>query len=140
MKTVRLSKLALVVIGSLCAIASYTQCLDLEPQCNGCPCITNCRSGCGVVLYEYKKNRWCQRCGCMPSHEIKELERERGRERELERERESGFCDGCPCMGVCEPKCGIIQYEYKKKKWCQKVNSLLHLLSDIYKVFFFFYM
>ncbi len=114
-RTVRLSNLALVAI--ICFMASRARCQDFEQLCNGCPCITNCRAGCGVVAYEYKTNKWCQRCGCT-EHDLRESERER--EREQEREREKALCpDGCPCMGVCPHKCGVVLYDYKNRQ-CQK--------------------
>jgi hypothetical protein len=29
------------------------------------------------------------------------------------------LCDGCPCIGLCKPECGVFAYEYKKKP-CQQ--------------------
>jgi hypothetical protein len=53
-----------------------------------------------------------QKCGCTSEQgEQAELRKENDKKLEL--------CDGCPCIGMCKPECGVFSYDYNNRQ-CQQ--------------------
>jgi hypothetical protein len=51
-----------------------------------------------------------QGCGCS----LGEIEKKLAEQKRENEKKE--LCDGCPCIGLCKPECGLYSYEYNERQ------------------------